>query len=180
MSQQHIQDHIELIAKHEQEFLAQRTRAELLSDAVARFVGSLAFVVAHVACFIAWIVWNVLPHTYRFDPKPFPLLATIVGLEAIVLASFIVMRQARLGRRSDEREHLMLQILLLTEKETTALLEVNRQIARQMGLERVANAPEVRELAKETSIEEVAQVIKETLTEAEKPKEDGEIATLGL
>jgi len=42
-----------------------------------------------------------------------------VALEAILLASFILMRQVRIWRRSEEREHLMLQILLLSEKELT-------------------------------------------------------------
>jgi hypothetical protein len=37
---------------------------------------------------------------------------TVVAVEAIFLASFIVMRQSRLSRRSDERDHLILQVLM--------------------------------------------------------------------
>ena len=106
---------------------------------------------------------NMLPHVRHFDPKPFGLLQTVVAMEAILVASFILMRQARLGRRSDERDHMMLQILLLTEKELTALLGMDRQIASQMGLNKVANNPEVRDLSKETSIDDLAQTIKENL-----------------
>jgi uncharacterized membrane protein len=163
MSQSHIQEQIELIAKHEQDFLSQRTRGERLIDAIAAFIGSLTFVAAHLAIFAAWIVVNLLPNALHFDPKPFGLLQTCVAMEAILAASFILMRQTRIGRRSDERDHLMLQILLLTEKELTALLGMDRQIATEMGLSRVANTQDVRDLSQHTSIDEVAQTIKDTL-----------------
>jgi uncharacterized membrane protein len=163
MSQSHIQEQIELIAKHEQEFLERRTQAERISDAIAGFIGSLWFVAVHLCVFAAWIVVNLLPHVRHFDSEPFSLLQTLVAMEAILAASFILMRQARMGRRSDERDHLMLQILLLTEKELTALLGMDRKIASEMGLTHVANTQEVRELSRETSIEDVAQTIKENL-----------------
>ncbi len=163
MSQSHIQEQIELIAKHEQEFLERRTSAERISDGIAGFIGSLPFVGVHLCVFAAWIVLNSLPQVRHFDPEPFALLQTMVAMEAILAASFILMRQARMGRRSDERDHLMLQILLLTEKELTALLGMDRAIASEMGLSHAANSQEVRDLSKETSIEEVAQTIKENL-----------------
>jgi uncharacterized membrane protein len=165
MPQTHLQGHIELIAKHEQEFLAQRTPTERLSDTIAGFIGSLPFVAAHLCIFAAWIIDNSLPHTHHFDPEPFSLLQTIVAMESILVASFILIRQSRLGRRSDERDHLMLQILLLTEKEITAVLGMDRHIATEMGLHKEANNPEVRELSQDTSIEDVAQTIKESLPE---------------
>ena len=165
MSQNHVQQHIDLIAQHEQDFLTKRTRAERLGDSIAGFAGSFVFVVVHLLTFVVWITVNTLslPHLRHFDPSPFSLLATIVALEAILLASFILMRQSRMGRRSDERDHLMLQILLLTEKEITAVLGVDRQIAKEMGLEKIANNPEVRELSQHTSIDDMAQTIKEAL-----------------
>ena len=43
MSQDHIQEHVDLIAKHEQEFLAQRTRTERIGDAIASFAGGLIY-----------------------------------------------------------------------------------------------------------------------------------------
>ena len=163
MSQSHIQEQIELIAKHEQEFLERRTAPERVSDGIACFIGSLTFVVLHVCLFAAWIVLNTLTPMRHFDPKPFGMLQTIVAMEAILAASFILMRQARTGRRSDERDHLMLQILRRPEKELTALLGMDRQIASEMGLTRAANNQEVRDLSQETSIEDVAQTIKENL-----------------
>jgi uncharacterized membrane protein len=163
MSQSHIQEQIELIAKHEEQFLVDRTPGEKISDAIACFIGSLTFVALHLAIFAFWIVWNLLPHTKHFDAEPFSLLQTCVAMESILAASFILMRQARLGRRSDERDHLMLQVLMLTEKEITAVLGMDRKIATEMGLSRAANDPDVRALSQETSIDDMAQTIKENL-----------------
>jgi uncharacterized membrane protein len=73
------------------------------------------------------------------------------------------MRQTRMSRRSDEREHLMLQVLLLSEKEITAVLGVNRQIAERIGLHQVAKDKGLEQLSQDTSIEGMAQTIKESL-----------------
>ena len=158
----HLRDHIEIIAKHEEEFLAQRTTSEKVGDRVGALVGSLPFILVHIAWFAGWILVNTLhfglPH---FDPAPFSLLDTLVALEAIFLASFIVMRQSRLSRRSDERDHLILQVLILAEKEITAVLNIERQMAQKMGVKDLA--PEVAQLSQQTSIDEVAQTIKESI-----------------
>jgi uncharacterized membrane protein len=129
------------------------------------FIGSLTFIGIHVVCFGSWILVNTLkigplPH---FDPVPFPILDTIVAVEAIFLASFIVMRQSRLSRRSDERDHLILQVLLLAEKEVTAVLQIERQIAARVGLPEVAQDVEITQLSQNTSIDDVATSLKESL-----------------
>jgi uncharacterized membrane protein len=161
----HLRDHIEIIAKHEEEFLAARTTSERVGDRLGAFVGSVGFITAHVAGFAAWILINTLkigglPH---FDPVPFPLLDTAVAIEAIFLASFIVMRQSRLSRRSDERDHLILQVLILAEKEVTAVLNVQRRISAEMGLPEHTSDSEIAQLSQQTSIDEVAHTIKESL-----------------
>jgi uncharacterized membrane protein len=165
MPRQHVQEHIDLIAKQEQEFFENRTPSERAGDMIASFAGSLKFVSLHLLFFTAWIVVNIASAfaRWRFDPYPFAMLDTVVALEAILLASFILMRQARTSRRADEREHLILQVLLLTEKEVTALLQLNRQMAEQIGMRDVAQDRDLAALARETPINEVAENIKESL-----------------
>ena len=165
-SPNHIQDHIDTIVKHEQEFLARRTPTERMGDTIAAFVGSLRFVTIHLCIFGSWVLFNVIPtwSSLHFDPFPFSLLGTCVSLEAILIASFILMRQARLARRADERDHLMLQILLLTEREITAVARMDRQIATQVGLPSIAKDRDIQELGKETSIDQVAQTIQDNLS----------------
>ena len=73
------------------------------------------------------------------------------------------MRQSRTGRRSEERDHLMLQILLLTEREITALLAMERQMADGMGMPEIGDNQEVKQMSEQTPIDEMAQIIKESL-----------------
>jgi uncharacterized membrane protein len=77
----HVQEHIDTIAKHEQEFLARRSPAERLGDLTAAIVGSLGFVAAHIIFFVFWIITNTLhlSQIQPFDPVPFPLLGTPSG-----------------------------------------------------------------------------------------------------
>jgi uncharacterized membrane protein len=163
----HVQEHIDTIAKHEQQFLERRSPAERLGDLTAAIVGNLGFVAAHICLFALWVLVNTLqlPRIPHFDPVPFSLLGTFVAIEAILLASLILMRQARLARRADEREHLMLQILLLTEKEVTAVISMNQQIAIKVGLRDIAHSKEIEQLGRDTSIDDVAQDIQRSLGE---------------
>ena len=96
---------------------------------------------------------------------PFSLLGTVVAMEAILLASLILMRQSRLARRADEREHLVLQILLLTEKEVTAVIGMNQQIAKKVGLSDMKDSENIEQLSRNTSVDEVAQDIQKSLAE---------------
>jgi uncharacterized membrane protein len=161
----HLQEHIDVVLKHEAEFLTRRTAAERTGDFFGAFVGSLVFIAIHAVWFLSWIVVNMaqVPHVRHFDPAPFPLLNVIVAVEAIFLASFIVMRQSRISRRSDERDHLILQVLLLAEKEVTAVLQIERQMAGRLGLADLAKDAEINQLSQKTSIDEVAQSLKESL-----------------
>jgi uncharacterized membrane protein len=163
----HVQEHIDTIAKHEQDFLERRSAAERMGDLTAAIVGNLAFVAIHLVLFVLWILVNTMNilHIRHFDPVPFSLLGTIVAIEAILLVSLILMRQARLARRADERDHLMLQILLLTEKEVTALIGMNQQIAIKTGVRDVENSQEIEQLGSDTSIDGVAEDIRQRLSE---------------
>lgn len=156
---------VETILRHEREFLAGRSHAERLGDSTAAIVGSLGFVAGQLLFVAGWILVNA-SHVFairHFDPAPFSLLGSCLALESILLASFILMRQARLGRRSDERDHLMLQMLILTEEEVTAVIGMNRQIAVKLGLGNVGADRDIRRLGEDTSIDEVAESIQQNL-----------------
>src|ERR1700760_21547 len=103
-----VQQHIELIPKHERDFLPRRTWDERVGDSVSSLVGSLTFVAFHVIVLLVWITTNtgLMFHVKAFDPPPFPLLDLLLSFESILLASFILMRQSRIARPCDERNHL--------------------------------------------------------------------------
>ncbi len=128
----------------------------------------MLFVLAHVLGVLTWIVLNAnrvfwIP---RFDPYPFSLLGMIVAVEAVVLSSFILMRQNRMAKRGERRDHLNLQVDLIAEKEITKLLQMVQAICQSMGLKHIAEDKEVKEFSQKTSVDTLAQRLEDTLPEA--------------
>ena len=162
---QHTQSHIDSVARQEQEFLEKRTLSERAGDGVAALAGSLVFVLIHVLLVLTWILINVQGVRWipRFDPYPFSLLGVIVSVEAVVLSSFILMRQNRMSKRAEQRDHLNLQVDLISEKEITKLLQMVRAICERMGLKQIADDKELREFSQATSVETLTQRLEETL-----------------
>jgi len=78
------------------------------ADRVTAFAGSLNFVYIHSVWFAIWVAINVglLGAALKFDEFPFGLLTMIVSLEAIFLATFVMVSQNRQAARSDVRSQL--------------------------------------------------------------------------
>jgi uncharacterized membrane protein len=157
--------HIDSIVKQEEDALERRSHSERFADSVGLFAGSLTFVVLHLLLVIAWLFVNSdkIPGVRPFDRYPFSLLGVIVAVEAVILSSFILMRQNRMMRRGDRRDHLNLQVDLLAEKEITTVLQMVRAICGKMGLQDFAANKDIRELSQDTSIEALSQRLEDRL-----------------
>jgi 3-oxoacyl-ACP reductase-like protein len=84
------------------------------------------------------------------------LLSAFLALEAVLLTSFVLIRQNAIDERSERRNHLELQINLLAEKEANSILEKLDAIAERFGID-LSQATETTELAKDMG-SAVAQV----------------------
>jgi uncharacterized membrane protein len=159
------QSHIDSIVRQEEEALERRSSSERLADAVGAFAGSPLFVVFHLVLVVAWLLINSgkIPSARPFDPYPFSFLGVIVAVEAVILSSFILMRQNRMMRRGERRDHLNLQVDLLAEKEITKLLQMVRAICGHMGLQNIMADKEIRDLSQNTSIESISQTLEDRL-----------------
>ena len=149
---------IEAILELEKDDERQLSRFHRVSHAVGWFVGTVYFVGVQCAFVLSWVVINtrVLGYHPPFDPYPFPLLATVLALEAVLLTSFVLIRQNAMDLRSERRNHLDLQINLLAEKEATSILNALREIADHLNVD-VSNDVEREELAKDTPVEDIAR-----------------------
>jgi uncharacterized membrane protein len=76
--------------------------------------GRMWFIVVHIGWFAVWILLNWVHSKAAFDRLPFPFLTMIVSLESIFLSLFILMSQNRSSAQADQRNHLDLQINLLS------------------------------------------------------------------
>src|ERR1700723_4190863 len=157
--------HIDAIVKQEEEALERRSSSERFADGIGLFAGSLPFVLFHLVMMVAWLLVNSGQiHGLRpFDPYPFSLLGVTFAVEAVILSSFILMRQNRMMRRGELRNHLNLQIDLLSEKEITKVLQMVRAICGHMGLQNIMADREIRELSETTSIESLSQTLEDRL-----------------
>jgi uncharacterized membrane protein len=135
-----------------------------LSEAIAKFAGTNLFVLVHIVFVGGWIILNSVL-SEPFDPYPFVFLGVLLALEAVLLASFVLIRQNRMSQMAEHRAHLDLQINLLAEKETTKVLQLLQRMSREMGIEQSVTDREAKELSKDTEVEDVARDLKENLTE---------------
>jgi uncharacterized membrane protein len=132
-----------------------KSTQDRIADWVTSFSGSMIFVYIHLAWFAIWLAINLGWIGLKpFDPYPFNLLTMIVSLEAIMLATFVLISQNRISQIADQRSDLDLQINLLAEYEITRVLTLVDAIADHLGLE-VGHDPEVDELKSEVSPEVV-------------------------
>ena len=146
---------IEAILRLEADDERQLPRLHRLSHTVGSFVGTTFFVVAQAVCVALWLLWNVFTSA-SFDPYPFPLLSTVLALEAVLLTSFVLIRQNSTDRRSERRNHLDLQINLLAEKEATSILKALHEMAAHFDIRLTSEAAN-RELSENTAVESIAR-----------------------
>jgi uncharacterized membrane protein len=108
------------------------TQGQKISDKVARFGGSWAFIILFFIILIAWILFNVIaPHKDDFDPYPFILMNLILSCIAAIQAPIIMMsqnRQEEKDRKRSENDYLVnlkaeLEIKALNQKVDLLLAE---------------------------------------------------------
>jgi len=132
-----------------------RSVQDRIADAITAFSGHMAFVYMHIAWFSVWILINPGRIGVRpFEPFPYGLLTMVVSLEAIFLATFVLISQNRLSEEAEHRADLALHIGLLTEHELTRVLQMLDAIQDKMSIENHENS-ELADLEMETKPEDV-------------------------
>ncbi|MFJ2575607.1 DUF1003 domain-containing protein [Kitasatospora aureofaciens] len=72
----------------------------VLSERIARFLGTGRFIVWMTVVIVIWVMWNtMLPENVRFDPYPFIFLTLVLSLQASYAAPLILLAQNRQDNR---------------------------------------------------------------------------------
>jgi uncharacterized membrane protein len=150
---------VTVIRELEEAAKEERTRTDRFAEAIANFCGSMTFVWVHVVWFGIWILINVVPRLPHIDPFPFTFLTLVVSLEAIFLSTFILISQNHDSKISERRNHLDLQINLLSEQENTQMLVMLRAIAEKVGAD-LGRDDQVEALSEETKPQRLVKQIK--------------------
>jgi uncharacterized membrane protein len=145
-------DAILRLEKHDEEKLAVHHR---VFHAIGSFVGTVQFIVLQFAAVVCWVAINEFFPSHAVDTFPFPLLATLLALEAVFLTSSVLIRQNATDRILEKRDHLELQINLLAERETTRSLRILQKVAKRLNVDDEDCQHD--ELAHETSVEQIAR-----------------------
>ncbi len=124
------------------------------------FFGTWYFVAAQCFAVWMWIALNGMAsqHQAAMDPYPFPLLAMLLSLEAVLLTSCVLIRQNAIDRTSERRNHLELQINLLAEQEATRSLDMLQRIGDHLGVPNAGFASG--SVGRGTAIDEIARDLK--------------------
>jgi CRP/FNR family cyclic AMP-dependent transcriptional regulator len=118
------------------------TVVQRIADWLAWFSGSMPFLFIHALWFGFWIALNVgvmnVPHLSGFDPFPFGLLTMIVSLEAIFLATFVLISQNRQVEKDKVRGDIEYDVNIKAELEVAELHQKADHIHEEM-LRRFSN-----------------------------------------
>ena len=141
-----------------------RTKVEKAADWMTSRFGSMAFLIINAVFFAAWIIINTgkVESIGVFDPFPFSLLTTIVSLEAIILAVFVLISQNRAMKVDDLREEIHLQINIVAEKEITKIMQMMSLLLEKQGID-LSQDPELKRLLKPISEEELQKSLEKEL-----------------
>jgi len=157
-AEQLTQQNVETILALEKAAKEERTRSDRVAEAIAAFCGSMVFVWVHVVWFGGWILVNVVPGIPHIDPFPFTFLTLVVSLEAIFLSTFILISQNHDTKISERRNHLDLQVNLLSEQENTQMLVMLRAIAEKVGAD-LSEHPHLEALSEQTEPQRLVKQI---------------------
>ena len=162
-----VAQNIEKVIQVENEAVQPRCGTEAITDAIGGFVGTISFVALQCAAFAGWIIVNagLIPQLPPFDGFPYPLLSSITSLEAVLLTGFVLIKQNRMGVVADRRDHLDLQVNLLTERQATQIIQMLDRLSTHLGVDQNHDA-ESRELGRHVAVEHLVEELHSRLPDA--------------
>ncbi len=143
---------------------AKRSWLERVEDKIVSTFGTAEFLLFNLLFFVGWIAVNsdLIPAIEPFDPFPYILLITIVSIEAIILAIFVLITQNRQARINSLREETELHVNLISEQEITKVLKVLAIILKKMGVDPTSD-PELQKMIEPLNPEDIEKQLEEQL-----------------
>jgi uncharacterized membrane protein len=121
--------------------------SDMVSDSVTRFAGTMRFLYVHFVWWGGWFIVNSKLTHLTFDKYPYNLLTMVLSLEAIVLATLIMISQNRQAARDKvQAEH---------QYETQEVeLKENTELTREVHAMAKAQAKHIEETQKRWAAED--------------------------
>ena len=156
-------ENIETVLALEEEATPALPWRERVAEKVGDVAGSAGFILFHLGWFALWSLDNLgwFPWVPVFDEYPFPLLALLLAMEAVILASCVLIRQNRAAELAEERSHIDLQVNMLAEREITKVIQMLDRISVALRIDHVVVDQESQELGEETTVPGLARKLRE-------------------
>ena len=166
------------------ELAVEQERAKSFADriaiAISHWAGSMTFVYFHALLYGTWAAADLGWLGFHNFDRDLIGLNTVATVEAIFLATFVLIAQNRLTAQAEIRNHLDVQVGLLTESETTHILRLVVAMSKKMDIGE-ATDPEIAQLLRDVEPQEmidqieghtdkVEEQIKEDLAEGRKKR----------
>jgi len=138
------------------------TATQRVVEKVALFLGSPGYVALNIVFIVCWIAGNLLAPDFdleQIDEPPFFWLQGVIGLNAFVISTTVLIRQNRMSRLADHHAHLDLQVNLLTEEKTSKIIELIEQLRRDLPGVRSEVDNDAQELARPADPRAVLEAI---------------------
>lgn len=151
---------------------AKRSLSERIADWITEKFGTMMFLIINAVFFTVWLAINtdLIPGVEPFDPFPFGLLTTIVSLEAIALAIFVLISQNRAAKIADLREEIDLQVDMLMETELTKLISMVNLLLEKHGID-LSEDHELNHMMQQTDMDEIEKTLEDQVMNGEKAPE---------
>lgn len=157
--------HKHLIEALELKAIANRSFSVRLADSLVANFGTAKFFHISLLVTIAWIIVNLglFGIIKPFDPYPFILLTMVASVGAIFMTIIILVSQNRQAHINTLRSELLLQMILISERELTKALHL---LASQIHSGHVNKKMdrELREMLKETNVTEIEKILENQLS----------------
>ncbi len=150
-----VERNVRALVRHAAQQEHAKSTADRIAATISSFVGSMSFITFHAVAFGVWAAIDMgwIPAIHNFDPS-FTKLGTFASVEAIFIATFVLIAQNRMAEQEEIRNHLDVQVSLLNEHETTHILRLVAAMSDKMGLSE-ARDPEIQELLRDVQPQEM-------------------------
>ena len=147
-------------AKQEKE----RSLSDRLVAKIAAFFGKSEFLYLQILFFASWIVCtHVAPELLPFGFPKFDSREMGVDVAALLIATGVLVQQARQDRLAEQRSHLTLQINLLTEQKIAKAIELIEKLRQDLPTVRDRQDDEAQLMQQATDPQVVLDILQDNL-----------------
>jgi uncharacterized membrane protein len=159
---QSVTDNIGTIAEFYERHEQRMSPAQAAIEKLSLVLGSPAYVVGNIGFVVCWIIANLVAPELGYkqvDEPPFFWLQGLVGLNAFIISTTVLIRQNRMSKLAEHNAHLDLQVNLLTEEKTSKIIALLEELREDMPNVRNKIDLEADELAKPADTRTVLSAI---------------------